>query len=190
MKDGLGGYTDSGITHAEGMTHPESQEVLPIPGSGESRGSLSHPSGLPGGGLNIGLARGDHPSCSSLNIFFPLSIWAPQTEQVMARALGHGVEMVETVTKHAMLETWYFVPVTVWWKTFAPSMFNSISRFSSEAQKSWPQFEPLWKPLMAMIETFAEDMSKKSGEIDWDELTRKAQRLLSEGSSRTEPTKT
>lgn len=190
MKYGLGGYTGSGITQSEGMAHPESQEVLPVSGSGERGGSLSHPSGLPGGGLNIGLAGGEHPSCSSLNIFFPLSIWAPQTEQVMARALGHGVEMVETVTKHAMLETWYYVPVTVWWKTFAPSMFNSINTFASEAQDSWPQFKPLWKPLMAMIKTFAEDMSEKTGEIDWDELTRNAQRLLPEDSGRTEPAQT
>jgi len=58
------------------------------------------------------------------------------------------------------LKTWYYIPLTVWWKTFAPPMFSSISTFAGKAEE-WTT-NPLGLlacgPFLAMLKTFAKEM--------------------------------
>ncbi|MCK7577078.1 MAG: hypothetical protein MZV65_15435 [Chromatiales bacterium] len=78
-------------------------------------------------------------------------------------------EIFNRVTKdlvHAPLEnflkTWYYIPITVWWTTFAPPMFSAVGKFACEAKK-WtdkPQFGLLGLsacgPFLSMIKTLAD----------------------------------
>ena len=65
------------------------------------------------------------------------------------------------------LKTWYYNPITVWWKTFAPPMFNAVGTFACEAKK-WtdkPRFGlfglSACGPFLSMLETFTGDVKKK-----------------------------
>lgn len=137
---------------------------LPQSETGNDRDATDLNPQLPKGAMNIGVAAGGaEPSSTSLNMFFPLSIWAPQSAQVVAKALGN---VAERVTEHAMLEN--YNPITGWWKTFSlfsPPMFNSVCKFADEAKEKWLDKAPCswaWEPFIEMLKTFASEAAKSS----------------------------